>query len=283
MIQAKIIADSISPAGKRITSYELRYPRFILAELNTHRALSRSTSSSRAIPTAKLLEQVLASPAGPVEWGKNQSGMQAKELLEGEDLAEAQQVWLEAASDAAFQAKMLAEIGVHKQIVNRVLEPFLFVNTIVTGTDWENFFSLRAHPDADPTIRDLAYAIREAQEASTPRVIHPWQGRFHAPYILEDEWDTLSRQEIAISSAARCARVSYLRHDGAKPVFEGDYTLFEKLAISRPVHASPLEHVAFPADTAEQHSRNFRGWIQFREVYEEQGWGNLAAPGVVDG
>lgn len=283
MIQAKVIADSVSPAGKRITSYELRYPRIILAELNTHRALSKSTSSSRAIPTAKLIEQVRTSPAGPVEWGKNQPGMQAKELLEGEYLTAAQATWRYAAYQAAQNAQHLANAGAHKQIVNRVLEPFLFVSTIVTGTEWENFFSLRAHPDADPTIRDLAYAIQAARKASTPRVIHPWQGRFHAPYILEDEWDVLSKQELAISSAARCARVSYLRHDGGKPVFEDDYGRFEKLAISRPVHASPLEHVAFPFDDPNKASRNFKGWLQFREEYETQGWGNLAAPGVIDG
>lgn len=273
MISAKVIADSISPDGKRITTMEVTFNRYILAEFNTHRVFSRNFSSSRAIPTRKLLEQVRTHPAMPVHWGKNQAGMQANEELTGEELVMAQRQWVIAAGDAADRAERMAEFGAHKQIVNRIIEPYLYVTGIVTSTEWDNFFELRCHPDAQPEFQELACKMRDAREASTPEQISLQQ--WHLPYLTEDEKNNADMSPVqslfwAKVSAARCCRVSYLKHDGTAPSIEEDIALFDRLAAARPIHASPLEHQAKPlwfyTDTHLQ--GNFRKWIQYRQVYE---------------
>ena len=48
---AEVLIDSVNPAGQRLTTFVLRFPRFVLSEFNTHRMFSRNASSSRAIPT----------------------------------------------------------------------------------------------------------------------------------------------------------------------------------------------------------------------------------------
>lgn len=281
MIEAKIVADSVSPNGKRITTIQVRLHRFILAELDTHRAFSRSFSSSRAIPTAKMIEQVRNNPAMPVWWGKNQAGMQAKEELDPITKAGAINQWKLAAENAAFMAESLAAIGAHKQLVNRIVEAFVWCNGIVTSTEWDNFFALRCHPDAQPEFQALACAMRDAMAASTPRPL--LEGEWHLPYVTDEEreiWapgmnrvtggDAYFPQKI---SAARCCRVSYNKHDGTAPDCLEDIDLFEKLAGSVPIHASPLEHQATPLSHGiKQHvdGRNFRGWAQFRAVWERE-------------
>lgn len=273
MIQAKVIEDSIAAHGKRLTTLQLVYPRFIHAEFLTHRVFSRNASSSRAIPIAKMIEQVLNSPAMPVHWGKNQPGMQAKEQVSDETATTAAANWVRAAHDAAQRAYVLMDLGVHKQVVNRLLEPFQHIHVVVTATEWDNFMELRAHEDAQPEIHALASLIGVAMESSTP-VYRKRQrldaANWHLPYVSNEERyvHRESPELLAKLSTARCARVSYLTHDGANPSIEKDLELFDRLVGARPLHASPTEHQAYPLPLGTQSSKNFFGWRQHRELIE---------------
>lgn len=270
-ISAKVIADSLSPAGVRLTTLELEYPRFILPELNTHRAFSRNTASSRAIPTAKLVERVRIDPAIPIEWGSNKPGMVAGEELNINELRLAQYDWCLAANKAADQAESLASLGVHKQIVNRVLEPFMRAKTIVSSTEWENFFTLRISPKAQPEMRRLAECMRDAMEESEPYPVE--YGAWHVPYTTESDCTEPDDDELCVGretlhiSAARCARVSYLGHDGKRDIGK-DLELFRTLSGNG--HLSPLEHVATPAQIGVNcyACGNFTGWAQLRHLKE---------------
>ena len=286
MIEAKVIADSISESGNRITTLQVKFHRFILPEFNTHRVFSRNFSSSRAIPTKKLLEQVRNDPAMPVHWGKNQPGMQASEELIDDELKNAKFAWKRAAETAAAMAETMAELGAHKQIVNRIIEPYLWANGIVTSTEWDNWDQLRRHEDAQPEIYELACRIHEAREASTPRLLK--QGDWHLPYISEDELNDsffkiqANSKMLQKISAARCCRVSYLKHDGTVPNIDDDLALFQRLAGAVPLHASPLEHQATPDQQVYGNGGyksswknpelwgNLQGWIQYRKLWEQE-------------
>lgn len=264
MINAKVIKDSIGTNSKRILTMQLRYHRFIHSEFMTHRVLSRNASSNRAIPTAKLIEMVRTDPVMPVFWGKNQAGMQAREELDENNLSCAKHGWLLAASKAAGYAEALLLTGVHKQIANRILEPFLPIDTIVTATEWDNFFELRDHPDAQPEMQELARCMRRAMEESKPRELQ--YGQWHLPYIDDTDIEFIPDDVLAKVSAARCARVSYLNHDGTNPSIDADLALFDRLITSKPAHASPVEHQAYFNPDIES-SRNFKGgWVQFRDI-----------------
>lgn len=276
--EVKVIEDSISQSQKRIVTLQIKFHRFILPEFNTHRVFSRNFSSSRAIPTKKLLEQVINDPAYPVEWGKNQPGMQAKELLPPIHAEAARVTWQNAAKAAADYAEQLSLHGAHKQIVNRVIEPFLWATGIVTATEWANWFDLRDHEDAQPEIRHLARLMKEAIDKSTPRVLE--RNQWHLPYVLQDERNDSyfakadDKWLLMKISAARCCRVSYLKHDGQAPSIKDDIALFDRLAGAVPIHASPLEHQATP-DAVTPYlfphlHGNFRGWIQFRHLWENR-------------
>jgi len=283
-ISAKVIEHSVSREGIRLTTFQLRYPRFIHSEIMTHRMFSRNASSSRAIPVAKLIEDVERDPATPVYWGKNQPGMQAKEELTGQNFELAQSLWQRGRHRAIATAKAMADIGAHKQIVNRILEPFAHINVVVTATDYVNFYELRRHADAQPEIKALADAMYEAQQESTPHLLQP--GEWHLPYITDEEWAwnrkqpdilrQLNLQVLRKCSVARCARVSYLTHEGKEPDVGRDLVLYTDLVGSRPLHASPAEHqatpdrCAFPGVAWEKPALhgNFRGWIQNRKMIE---------------
>lgn len=255
MIHATIVADSVSPIGIRLTTLSLTYPRFILAELNTHRLLSRNSASSRAIPTKKMLDEIKLAPAMPVRWGKNQKGMQAETDIDKQGQELAQSLWLAARDAAVFHAQQLSELGVHKQITNRVLEPFMHARTVITATEWDNFFTLRRHKDAQPEIKELADAMFHAMQKSTPKLIK--QGEWHCPYVAANEPHQLE------CSVARCARVSYLTHEGRVPDIDSDITLYQRLLSAG--HWSPFEHQATPCEADEWYA-NFRGWKQFRQT-----------------
>ena len=270
MITATILADSIA-RGARLTSLQLRYPRFIHSELLTHRMLSRNSSSSRAIPSARLIDQVRTDPAMPIHWGRNQPGMQASEQIESVHTARA--FWTAGADLAALCATNLAHYQVHKQVVNRLLEPYQWMHTIVTATEWANFFALRLHPDAQPELQALAQAIRQAMDASQPQTLEP--GQWHLPYIRPEESNL---DDLPSISAARCARVSYLNHDQTSPDIAQDRALAARLLASG--HLSPFEHQGTPmrqiqyiwSDHGQTSmgkdgylwSGNLRGWVQHR-------------------
>lgn len=258
-ISATVIKHSISRADAPIATLSLVYPRFIHSEFMTHRVFSRNAMSSRAVPVAKMIEQVRNDPATPIHWGANRPGMQANGEVSEEHKFLAQDHWRRAAWFAADTAESMAELGLHKQVVNRILEPFQWMHTIVTSTEWDNFFMLRCHEAAEPNMRALAEAMRTALMNSKPVVRDT-----HLPYFDETEFmDVQSIERAAMVSAARCARVSYLNHDGSNPVIEKDLMLANSLKEAN--HASPFEHIAFAAG-ADVRSRNFTGWTQFREV-----------------
>lgn len=267
-ISAKVIADSIAN-GRRLTTLQLSYPRFIHAEFMTHRVFSRNASSSRAIPAAKMIEQVRTAPARPIHWGKNQPGMQANEELDQESKEVVQNLWMRAAQSAAFFAEQMEYAGVHKQVVNRILEPFQIISVIVSATEWDNFFALRAHADAQPEIQALALAIKDAMDASSPVPILERAVAWHLPYVKTYELEEYGLNVAKKLSAARCARVSYMTHDGKDPEPLKDIDLYERLVGSVPIHASPVEHQATPLIDPNKWSGNFRGWMQHRQEVEE--------------
>lgn len=261
MIKAEIILDSISPNGDRLTTMELTHHRFILAEIATHRVASTNGASSRAIPVHKRHAEIAKDLAYPVQFGTAQSGMQAGPPLEGYELFHAQQIWREAAESAITYAEQLLEHGVHKEVVNRLTEPFAWQRTIFTATEWDNFFGLRAHPDAQPEFRELAFKMKEAYENSTPTPLG--YGEWHLPYITDEDRAEVGAEDLKKISAARVARVSYLNHDGKRELSK-DIELFERLSGADPMHASPLEPVATPVDGP--CPGNFKGWAQYRHI-----------------
>ena len=266
-ITVEIVADSISPSGVRITTFCLEYPRIIHSELMTHRLLSRNAMSSRAIPIKKMIEQVQQNPAMPVKFGKNQPGMQdaGEHSAQLGDGYSAEEWWKLAGLSAARFAAEFADAGYHKQIANRLLEPYQRMKTVVTATDWNNFFWLRVDPDADPTIYELAKAMKEASDNSIPDPLEP--GQWHTPYVdhvygFEDIDDKecavfegycvldeenkpvmLTLEEALSVSASCCAQVSYRVLNTSK---EKALDIYEKLISGNKVHASPFEHQATP-------------------------------------
>jgi hypothetical protein len=259
---ARVIADSLSETGVRLTTIEATIHRFVLAELNTHRVFSRNSASSRAIPVARQIEGVLTDPAVPIEFGTKQAGMQAGPALEGAERQRALRAWLGARDAAVASARELLALGVHKQVANRLLEPFLWHTVIVTATSWEGFFAQRCSPLAQPEIRAAADAMRDARSASVPAEVA--NGDWHLPYITDqDRAEVGDRTLLQKVSAARCGRVSYLNHEGRRDL-DDDLGLYERFVLADPPHASPLEHVATPAGSTDLPVGNLSGWAQLR-------------------
>ncbi|KAB8122425.1 hypothetical protein D3W54_14635 [Komagataeibacter medellinensis] len=274
-ITATSILASVSNAGKRIDTLLLRYPRFIHAEFMTHRQFSRNASSSRAIPVERLIADVERDPAMPVFWGKNQKGMQAREEMSIHDRSATEMLWHDGARYAVETARLMAGHGAHKQIVNRVLEPFSHINVVVTATEWDNFFALRDHEDAQPEIRALAQAMKAAISAADAQ--HLYAHQWHLPFVSPEEIREYRglmdpTGNLRSVSAARCARTSYLTHDGRHSSLDEDVDLGKRLTRSRPFHVSPFEHQATPYVPGfhdETDQRNFRGWVQNRALMEK--------------
>lgn len=259
MISADIICDSINPSGNRITTWVLKFPRFILAEFNTHRALSRNSSSSRAIPLDTIIKNITDDPAIPVFWGKNQKGMQAYEELDEQSRESAKVEWL-AARDRAIQAvRTLQSLNLHKQLSNRLLEPWMHQTVLCTGTDLENFFALRAHEAAQPEFGKLALLMPERYNSSEPSLLEI--GEWHIPF--GDKYlDNVSIEEALKICTARAARVSYNNFEGDID-FSKDFALHDKLLTDG--HYSPFEHCA-KALNRPTRIGNFIGWMQYRKT-----------------
>lgn len=267
---ARVLLDSISPAGIRLTSMEARYPRFIHSEVLTHRNFSRNSSSSRAVPIRKMIDGVRSDPAMPVWWGRNQSGMQARQEIDEPTRALAEAEWQLALDDALRHAERLAssDINLHKQLVNRILEPFAWITVIITATEWANFFTQRTHEDAQPELKHIADLMLERYRDSSPRPLG--LGEWHTPLILPDEESALPAGDRLKISVARCARVSYLSHDGTRDHAK-DIELYEKLVGGGANgHWSPFEHIATPLSDAAEWSGNFRGWQQYRKRFAQE-------------
>lgn len=289
-ITAKIIQDSVSTTGVCITTFELEYPRFIHSEFMTHRQFSRNAASSRAIPVEAMHREVINNMASPIHWGVNKPGMQATETLTGLELQGAMAIWQSAGEDSVRWSRAVGIYNLHKQIANRITEPFQHMKTVITATEFKNWYWLRNHRDAQPEIRELAAAMLEAHDESTPMMLLP--GQWHVPYVKrtkEDSmvtyWDNegcvLDATTARIISASCCAQVSYRKSDDS---LEKAKMVFDRLINSVPCHASPVEHQATPIrdghsvreqwDTGVTHmdrdgqpwSGNFRGWIQHRQL-----------------
>lgn len=304
-ISAAVIKDSISPDGNRLTTFEFVFPRWILAEVNTHRMMSKNAASTRAVPIASVLSYIKENIAMPIHWGKNQEGMSAREELTGLEKQGAMLMWKAAAKAMIEFAIILSTktgINGHKQWVGRLIENFTFTKQIISGTEWPNFYWLRDHLDAQPEFRELARCAREAQAQSTPELLLP--GQWHLPYIVRREDDTywideetnLDLETAKIVSVSCCAQVSYRKLDDSVEKAQKIYKMLNVGSTTQPCHAVPLEHVATPMaqcdpDTEENvptlpytwepgitHMRkdrslwsgNFKGWIQQRQLISNE-------------
>lgn len=279
MIEAKIVADSVGPNGIRLTTFVVTYPRFVHSEVMTHRMLSRNASSSRAIPVKKQIQMVIDNPAIPLEFTKNKAGMQGGEALDGESHDKAVSAWLEGRDRAVEVANKLADLEVHKQYANRVLEPWAHITVVLTATDWANFFALRCHEMAQPEIHALADAMYDEYSKNIPQQLQT--GDWHLPFITKElELETHSDlgafeskeeliQTLIKRSVARCARVSYLNFDGKTATLEKDLELYDRLLGGNPIHASPAEHQA-QATAAYYYIGNLKGWGQYRKCLQNE-------------
>lgn len=285
-IKATVLADSINAQGNRFITFEVEYWRGVLAELNTHKMLSKNSFSSRAVPFPKMLKQLTGRP---VRFGANQSGMQDKgedfdALLSFLDMNQygddvdvdltPEEGWERAKDDAIVWAKHFYEAGYHKQVCNRLLEPWQMMKTVISGTEWENFFWLRDHEAADPSLAELARVMNEARNASTPELLQP--GDWHLPYVdyyrevigytdddesilgpkvfyigalqshtgeVDQNFQVLTLEEAIKVSCARCAAVSY-RNEGYG--LDKSIEVYDRLVGSDRKHASAFEHCATP-------------------------------------
>lgn len=313
MFKAEVIADSISPRGHRLTTFLITFPRFILAELNTHRMLSRNSASSRAIRLAKMLQAVMDSPMVPMRWMKEHSGMQGTEYFGDETCEEAwlkidrcfgyeqyknmkateylNKLWLMARDSMISIAEEMGSLGVTKQICNRLLEPFMWHTVLISGTEWGNFFALRAHEAAEIHMEHLAQLMLKAYNSSTPRQL--MEGGWHIPF--GDSFDSMpSRTEIGAiiyeinnnglkvseetidnalidAATARCAQTSYtvIGSEGKPSSFESLLRLTYRLKNAG--HMSPFEHCARVMNEEEYYS-NIRGTMVKDSVPDAEWW-----------
>ena len=270
---AEVIADSIGPNGKRITSILINHWRGIHAELLRHRLFSFSVASSRAIPYSVQSKQVKEDPMMPVLWPRSHKGMQGTEVFEGKEHEEMNDKWVSAKDDMLYHTERYTERGLSKQLTNRLLEPWVNSCCVITATEWGNFFRLRCPTTkvtalsgspikgdfdwwadeiqldfpAEYNIQDLAIKMKKALDASTPTELR--QGQWHLPFISQDDIDAYTEADQCASvhwdilkkiSAARCARTSYGKNLGKTD--RDDLALAETLLKEH--HLSPFEHQA---------------------------------------
>lgn len=273
-----VLASRHAQTGRLVVSLHMRYPRIIHGELMTHRVFNRNARSSRAVPIKTLLGEIRSSAFIPWHWTGAKPGMQGvpnwqeKILVKGAaalhvdtDIpVNAEAAWLWGRDLMADLAESFADADYHKQVANRLVEPWMWMDLLVTSTHWANFMHLRDHPDAEPHIRDLAVLVGKALEAAgdQAQILHP--GQWHLPYVTREEidrelpaWrftsaaDAVLRPETTVAdlgkmiSAARCARISYKPFDG-NSTYEKEIERFNSLIGNDAVHASPLEHQCTP-------------------------------------
>jgi hypothetical protein len=295
-----ILASKATFDHPGIYTIRMRYPRIIHGEIMTHRVFSRNARSSRAVPIKTMLNEVRNTPFVPWHWGKNQKGMQADQDWDlfipfdangaYHSAATREQLWLHAANCAANVAEAYMEMEYHKQIPNRLLEPFSWIDTLITSTNWSNFFWLRDHKDAEPHLQDLARLVEQAIDETKTQ--HLEYDMWHLPYIEPIDWEEAiarfgSDLGVCIKwflkiSAARCARISYKPFDGDAS-YDREIERYDMLVKADRVHASPLEHQAtpdrfdpdYPNTNTWEHPNmhgNFSGWIQARKLVPNEAY-----------
>lgn len=261
---ARTLEYSVSEHGIELITYEATYHRYIHSELMTHRMLSKNSASSRAIPLKKTLSLAGALRVGPVSWGRNQKGMSSREELTGQLRADAQSTWDWGREQAIKCAEQLESRQLHKQYANRVLEAYLPITVILSGTEWEGFYEQRDHQDAQPEINLLARELLRCKKESKPRLLR--EGEWHLPLIFQADRDEFSLEDLIKISIGRCARVSYLTHEGLRDP-QKDIELYWQLAMQTPKHLTPLEHAATPGKLPRLYA-NMRGWKTDRWLQE---------------
>lgn len=269
-VSASILADSFSPSGKRLTSFLVECPVYVWTELLTHRLLSRSCSSTRAVPTAKFLEDVRANPAIPTVLTQYQKGMSANQPLSLENEAVARAIYTDACNNLLNACEALSKLGVSKQDANILLLGFIHYRAIVTATEWKNFFKLRVSEEARPDMRLLATTMQNLYQTHTPNRVG--YNEWHLPFDPGTEFSISDRRAVSI---ARCARVSYLK-EGQLSRIEDDLALYERLKENG--HLSPMEHIATPIPPEggkEVMVGNFVGWLQYRKTVEGESGGDI--------
>lgn len=268
MYSCKIICDSLSPMDARLTTFEITFPRMVLAELNTHKMLSKNSASSRAIPTEKMFKRIEEDPFIPIHWGKNQKGMQAERDITETEKQEAISIWKSIIEAVTPRVKSLLALGVHKQITNRWLETALWHTCIISGTEWDNFFNLRDSLQAQPELKDIVHTMKEQYFKAMPLILK--HNDLHLPYVTGFDKDKLiaegyTQNQLAGISSGRCARVSVLNHDGKRDPKSDLELAFSKLLPSG--HMSPFEHPAIALSKEawrEVSTRAAQRWIEER-------------------
>ena len=260
----KVVADSVSPTGSRLLTVEATYPLIVHNELLTHRVFSRGSASNRAIPNLVFIEKVKNDPFVPLRWPKRSKSMAPREYFTDPDqIEQLNRLWLDCRDAVLPYVEAMTEIGAHKEIANRPLMAWQWITTVITGTEWDNFFNLRCHPDAEQHMRRLADLVRAVHMSSQPRELN-W-GQWHLPYLTDDEQDLdLDIGTKKKVSVARCARTSTL----TQGTIAEDLNLFNRLYTAEPIHSVPFEMVATPA---EGRYANFEGWMSFRWRLEQRG------------
>lgn len=283
-MQVEVILASIpvdSPDHKPIITVRMRYPRPIHGEIMTHRVFGRNARSSRAVPVMTMLNEVISDPYIPWHWLKNKPGMQGTEPLSEKEEEIAKIIWLQSRDDAVASVKALYDpdgLNIHKQNPNRLLEPFSWIDTLITSTEWDNFLWLRDHHAAEPHLQDLARLVKKAFKHMDIQLLQ--KDEWHQPYISDtdiqnliinpdqdtkrmiDELGCDEDELLNMVSAARCARISYKPFDG-NASYEKEIDRYNLLVSSDRVHASPLEHQA-KADKPLicPTSGQFHGWVK---------------------
>lgn len=264
-----VVADSTNPWGGRLTTFLLRYPLCIHAEFMTHREISRNAASSRAIPVIRMMVATKADPFVPQYWLKNLPGMQGVEPIDDDATQRALKAWNLALGHALEAAHTLQQLGVHKQVVNRLLAPFAHITVLATASNWSNFFGLRCHEAAEPHMRDMARTMRRAYLHSQPTYLR--QGEWHMPLVTPAERANDIIGDQLVLSVARCASTSYTTVDDLPMDMERAQRIYDKLITERPMHASPLEHQAYADRESGPKSGNFEpGWTQYRKTLAEE-------------
>lgn len=252
--------------NKVVWTLKLKYGLMIHAELLRHKLFSHSVKSNRAIEPHRIRHEVINDPYIPVRFGQNQRGMVAKG--ESKYARFARKMWLAARYVACGIHYCFEKIGIHKEITNRLLFPWQWVSQTLTFTEIDNFFNLRLHQAAQPDIQRLAQVIRDCLENAhaNDEIEDIGLGDYHVPYVnrykngegqvvyRDNDGRELSVEQAIVCSMARCARSSYNNHDGSKSTYNTrvkqgmrtDLEIYQDLIESKPVHASPGEHVCTP-------------------------------------
>ena len=265
MTSAQIVAGSIAN-GQKVRTYELTYPRFIHSEIMTHRMFSRNTASSRAIPVNKFVNSLAYVPNELFErLGLNQSGMQAQDIqLTETQYSELSKGFVKYRTNIIEFTKLCQSLDLHKQIINRFIEPLMHITCIVTATDMDNFFAQRCHPAAQPELQSLAFKMLKCEIDFKFNSLY--YGQWHLPYVTEQENKDLSFRELRKMSVARVASVSYIKH-GEELTKERCDAIYDKLLEGG--HWSPFEHVCTPMapNNKDHYSGNLKGWSMFRKEF----------------